>query len=32
MMTKGFGQMNGWIKEKHIDPKKEKIKILSMLQ
>lgn len=28
----GFGEMNGWIKEKHIEPKKEKQKILSMLQ
>lgn len=28
----GFCQMNSWIKEKYIDPKKEKQKILSMLQ
>lgn len=28
----GFCQMNGWIKEKYIEPKKEKQKILSMLQ
>lgn len=28
----GFGQMNGWIKEKYIEPKKEKHRILSMLQ
>lgn len=28
----GFGKMNEWIKEKHIEPKKEKQRILSMLQ
>lgn len=28
----GFCQMNAWIKEKYIEPKKEKQKILSILQ
>ena len=28
----GFCKMNGWIEEKYINPKKEKQKILSMLQ
>lgn len=28
----GFSQMNAWIKEKYIEPKKEKEKILKMLQ
>jgi len=28
----GFCEMNTWIKEKYIEPKKEKEKILSMLQ
>jgi hypothetical protein len=28
----GFCKINGWIKEKYIEPKKEKQKILSMLQ
>jgi CHAD domain-containing protein len=28
----GFGELNSWIREKYIEPKKEKLKILSMLK